>query len=175
MNSTILPGSCAFTTSAGVFKPRQEGREVTFEPPPPDFAEDLLAILLHFGYESAGCARLFMPRAPNQQLKQDRRQINPFLRQPVLHFSSICFRRFRVNNGGRFKFLKTVRQDVRGNAFARFLEFLKRAESANHQIANNQQRPAIAELLERDTDRAAGPAFSHNRYYLDRLQNASNF
>ena len=53
----------------------------------------------------------------------------------------------------------TLRQDVRRNPFARCLELLKGPEPADHQIANDQQRPAISKPLEGDTHRAAGPAF----------------
>ena len=56
----------------------------------------------------------------------------------------------------RLELLQAVRQDIRGNPFSRFLELLKGVKSADHQVANDQQRPAIPESLEGDTDRAAG-------------------
>jgi len=58
----------------------------------------------------------------------------------------------------RLEFLQSVGQDVGGNSLARFLELPKRPEAANHQIADDQERPAIPEPLKRDAHRAAGPA-----------------
>ena len=78
-----------------------------------------------------------MPRSPNEQLQQHRCQVNPFLREPVVYPSSIRFLYLRCNDPRRSEFLQAVRQDVGGNPFARFLEFLKRSEAANHQIADD--------------------------------------
>ena len=78
----------------------------------------------------------------------------PFLRQPVVHPSSIRLFHLRGDDPRRFELLQTVRQDVGGDPLARFLELLERPEPANHQIADDQQRPAIPKHLERDADRA---------------------
>ena len=78
-----------------------------------------------------------MSRPPDEQLQKHRRQINPFLREPVVYPAAIRFLYFRGNDPRRFEFLQAVRQNVSGNPFARFLEFLKRPKAANHQIADD--------------------------------------
>ncbi len=152
-------GSRQVTSNSTVPKFRYQWSRVPFPPSAPDFSKDFFAILLHFRDQSTGCCRLLVPRPPNEQFQKYRCQINPFLRQPVVHPSSIRLLRLRGDDPRRFELPQTVRQDVRGNPFARFPELLKCPEPANHQIADNQQRPAISKHLEGDTHRAAGPGF----------------
>jgi len=78
-----------------------------------------------------------MSRPPDEQLQKHRRQINSFLREPVVYPASICLFYLSGDDSCTFEFLQTVRQDVGGNPFARCLEFLKRPETANHQIADD--------------------------------------
>src|SRR2546425_931661 len=74
------------------------------------------------------------------------------------HGSCLLLFGFRNQNSRRLELLQAVRQNVRSDAFTRLLEILKRAKSADHHIADDQQRPAIPENLKGDTDWAAGPA-----------------
>jgi hypothetical protein len=53
---------------------------IPFSPSAPDLGEKLLAVLFHFFNQTVGRPCLFVPRSPNQQLQQHRRQINAFLR-----------------------------------------------------------------------------------------------
>jgi hypothetical protein len=108
-------------------------------PPSPDFRENFPAILLYLRDESAGCPCVLVPRAPNQQLQQNRRQVNSLLRQPVVHTPAISLLYFRGDDSSRFKLLETVRQNVGRDAFTRFLKLSESSEAANHQIADNQQ------------------------------------
>src|SRR6266403_198598 len=63
--------------------------------------------------------------------------------------------------------LKTIGQDVRGDSFVGFEEFLVGTESAKHHVANDQERPAITKDFHRSiqgTLRAplgAGSPFRH--------------
>ncbi len=124
-----------------------------------DFREDCFAMLLHVGDESAGRSRLLVPRSPNEQLQKYRRQINSLLRQPVIHPSCIRLLRLRGDDPRRLELPQTVCQDVGGYPLARLLELLKCPEPASHQIADDQQRPAISKHLQGDTHWAAGPTF----------------
>ena len=125
-------GFVPLTTTTGVAKFGQQWRRVPLAPPFPDFGEDLFAILRHFLDESAGCPRLFVPRPPNKDLENYRRKINPFLRQPVVHSSRVCFFHLSGDDSHHPKLLQAVSENVRRNPFARFLELLKGPKPANH-------------------------------------------
>ena len=66
---------------------------------------------------------------------------------------------FGVEDAGGFEFLQAVGEDVGGDAFARFLKFLERTVAAHHEVADDQQRPAVSEGLKRQADGAAGTTF----------------
>ena len=117
-------------------------------PSPPDFGQKFLAILLQLPDDSGGRSRLFMPRSPNQQLQKHRRQINPFLSEPVVYSASIRFFHLRGNDPGLLEPPQTLRQDVGGDFLAAFPEFLECLASAHHQIADDQQRPAVSQHFE---------------------------
>ncbi len=152
-------GLHGFVTALIVPEFGQERRRIPLAPPPPDFRNHLFAIVCHSRNQRAGRTRLLMARCPNEQLQKHRRQINSLLRQPVVHSAPVRFLFFGGNDPGHLEPLQAVRQNVGGNSFARFLELLERPEPANHQVADDEQRPAISKPLERDTYRAAGTAF----------------
>src|ERR1700757_1607567 len=112
-------GLHGFVTALIVPEFGQERRWIPLAPPPPDFCNNLLAILRHFRNQSAGCIRLLMARRPNEQVQKYRRQINSLLRQPVVHPACVRFLLFGGNDPGGFEPLPAVRQNVGGNPFAR--------------------------------------------------------
>ena len=114
----------------------------------------MLAISCHRLEQATGCAGVRVPGAPDQQLPKDRRQIDSFLRQPVAHASSIRRILLRGDDVSRFELAQAVRQDVRRDSLTGLLKFLERPETTNHQIANDQKRPAVADDLQRNADRA---------------------
>jgi len=91
--------------------------------------------------------------SPDKQLQKDRRKINPLLRQPVAHPSSISRIGLRSNDISRFELAQTVRQNVRRNSFARPLKFFEGPEATNHQIANDQKGPSVSDGLEGNANR----------------------
>jgi hypothetical protein len=103
------------------------------------------------------CCR-FVPGTPNEQVQEDRRQVNSFLREAVIDLPPIGLFRFRGDDAGGLEIPESVREDVGGDTFTRFLEFLKSAEAADHEIADDEERPAIAQEFEGDADRASGSA-----------------
>jgi hypothetical protein len=138
---------------------RYQGSRVPFSPPSPGFSEEIFAVLLHGGDECARRRRLLVPRRPNMQVQEYRGQVNSFLRQPVIHPSSIGLLDFGGEDPRRLELLQTIGQDVRGNPFPRFLKLLKCPEPPDQQITDDQQRPAISKHLEGDAHRAVGAAF----------------
>jgi hypothetical protein len=100
-----------------------------------------------------------MPGSPDQQIQQDRRKVDALLRQPVVHATAISALRLGGDDATGLEPLQSVGQDVAGDAFARLLKLLEGVVAANHQITHDQQRPAIAENLQANIDRASGTMF----------------
>src|SRR6266699_648994 len=159
-------GSCLllFVKKFSVLRPNPapldlQGSWISFPPSSPYFSKKCNAVLCHHFNRRRRQSRSLVPRSPDEQLQQNRRKVNTFFGQPVVYSAGILLLGFRNQNSRRLELLHAVRQNVRSDAFTRLREFLERAKSADHQIADDQQRPAIPENLKRDADRAAGPAF----------------
>lgn len=99
-----------------------------------------------------------MARTPKQQFEQDRRKINPLLREAVANAPPVGLVRLSGDDPGGGKLAEPVRKNVGRDALARLLKLLEGTKPANHQVANNQKRPAISENLERNADWARGAA-----------------
>ena len=144
------------TDSAILVKSRYQWRQIPLLPSPTRFRKNLLAVAGHFVNEGAGSPRRLVPRTPYKQLQKHRRQIDAFLCQPIVYPTSVGFLRCSDDNSSRFELAQAVSQYVGGNAFARLLELLEGLEAANHQITNDQKRPAVPQRFKRNTDRTAG-------------------
>jgi hypothetical protein len=142
-----------------VLKSWQQRSSIPFPPASPDFHEYLFAILGHVFNHRAGSPGLLMPCAPNQEFQEDWREINPFSRQTIVQLSSVQIVGLRRDDSRRPEPSQAIRQNVCGYPFARLLELPKSSEPANHQITNNQQRPAVSKDLKGDAHRASRPAF----------------
>ena len=125
-----------------------ERLRISFPPPSSHLREDGQAIPVHLRDEGAGRRCFLVPRPPDEQLQEHWRQVNAFLRQPVVYPPAIPLLDLRSDNPRRLKLAQAIRQDVGGNAFARFLKLLKRPKAANHEVADDQQRPAVPKGLE---------------------------
>jgi len=88
-----------------------------------------------------------MLRSPNEQLEKNGRKINPFARQPVVHPASIQLFGLGGNDSAGEELPEAVGQDVRRNPLTRLLKLPERPESANHEIANDEQGPTVPEDL----------------------------
>src|SRR3989442_1759087 len=135
-----------------------QGSWIPLSPSSPYFSKKCIAVLCHPFNRRRRQSGSLVPRSPDEQLQQKRRKVNTFFGQPVVYSAGILLLGFRNQNSRRLELLQPVRQNVCGDAFTRLLEILKRAKSADHHIADDQQRPAIPENLKGDTDWAAGPA-----------------
>ncbi len=117
---------------AGVPEFRKKGSQVPFLPSTPDFRQDHFPILLQFVNESAGGPCLLVSRAPNEQIQEDRRQINSLSGQPVIHLPRVLLVHLRGDNSSRLKLVQTVGQNVRSDSFTRALELLECSVTADH-------------------------------------------
>ena len=90
----------------------------------------------------------FMLPGPEDQLGEDRSEIDALARELVNLLSPIGFIRPRGNNTVRLQPLQAVRKDVGGDPLGTFQELFKGVRLAEHHVTEDQQRPAIAEDLD---------------------------
>src|ERR1700722_20805300 len=83
----------------------QQRSMVSFFPSPPYFRQHFCAMLLHILDDGTRRLRLFIPRSPDQQFQECRRQVNPFLCKPVVHTSPIILHSLRDDDPCRFELL----------------------------------------------------------------------
>lgn len=111
---------------------------------------------LHVIDNSAGRARILVTRPPHQQFQHYWSEVDSLLGKTIVHAATVGFVGFREDDSSFLKPQETSGQDVSCDSLTRLLELLECAVAANHEIANDQQRPAISEPLERDADRTSG-------------------
>ncbi len=144
--------------NAGFWELGDQRSGVVLAPAAARFRDDVRAVVFHLGDKSTGSARALMARGPDQKIEKDWREIDTLPGQAVIEFSGVGGRDTRGDNSGFGQSLETAGEDVGSDAFTGLLELLKGAQAANHEIANDQKGPAVAEHLQRNTHRAAGPA-----------------
>lgn len=121
---------------------------VARSPASPDFVEQSFAVLRHLLDQGARHFCVLVPRSPNQQLQQHRREINTFLRKAVIYPSTVGFVYLGRNYSCGFELLKPVRQNICRHAFTRFLKLLKSTVATDHEITNDQERPVVPKNLQ---------------------------
>ena len=77
-------------------------------------------------------AGLFMARRPDRHFRKHGRQVNPFGRKRVNHFSSIGGVSFRLDNSVGLQPAETVGQNIGGDFFVGVQEFVKGLVSTRH-------------------------------------------
>ena len=100
-----------------------------------------------------------MPSSPDQQFQKHRSEINSFPGKPVIQFAPVILVFFPSHNSSLLEPLKPVCQDIGCYAFARSFKFFEGSISADHQVADDQQRPPVSKDFESDADGAAGAPF----------------
>ena len=98
-----------------------------------------------------------MLRAPDEQIQKHRRQIDAFLSEPVVHLPAILRFDFGDQNVVGLEPAQAIGQNIGGDAFPRLLELPERTVAANHEIPDNQQRPAISQDVQRDAHWTSRP------------------
>lgn len=103
-------------------------------------------------------AGFFVPRGPQHHLGQYRSQIDALRRKRINELAPVGWIGLRGNDSMTFQSAQTVGQHVGGYTFVRSQKFLECSGPAHHHVANNQQRPPIAQHLDgriQGTPRAA--------------------
>jgi hypothetical protein len=134
-------------------RPRSGSTTRTFSPPLPRDGQELFLVFLHLADERP-IAGIFVVGGPKDHFSEDGSEIDSFGGKRVNQFSPVR----RVACGGddsmNDQLLQTIGQDVCGDSFVGFQEFLVGAESSQHHVANDQERPVIAKDFHRSVERA---------------------
>ena len=130
-------------------------------------SEELLFIGAHLADERL-VASFFVARRPEDHFGKYGSKIDAFGRQCIKHFPAIRRIAMRCEDTAGFQPAQTVRQNVGRDFFVRMKEFVKGLVAAKHHVAQNQQRPAVAQHFNRGVQGATRAAlwhrflFSHN-------------
>src|SRR5271163_252459 len=116
--------------------------------------------------------RLLVRARPQHHLRQHRSQINSFRRQPVNQLPSIPGVRPRRDNPVSAQLAQPVRQYIGRDPFITLHELLICPEIPQHHVADNQQRPAVSQHLNRCIQRTLRSPF--NLAFLSHLATLDN-
>lgn len=131
--------------------------DCVFGPALPHFSQQLLLVLFHLP-DKRLVFRLFVPGGPEDHFREDWRKIDSFLCEQVKQPSAIRRISFRGNDSIGLQLPQAIGQYVCGDSFEGLQEFLVGPESPQHHVADNQQRPAIAQRLHRSVQRTPRPS-----------------
>jgi len=130
-------------------------------------SQELFLAGLHLPHERLVFG-LLVPCRPQDHFREHRREIDAFCGKRINHFSAVGSVSFRGDNSVGFQAAKAVRQDIAGDFFIRFKEFVKAAVSANHHVSQDQERPAISQHLDGNIERAARPPLGRRLLFRHR-------
>jgi len=117
-------------------------------PPLADICNELFFVFQNDSYELL-ISRILMTRRPQHHLREYRREVNALRSQQINQFSPIFGVTFSPDDSIPFQSLQSVGQYIRRNPFIRSEKLLERPRSPQHHVANNQQRPAVSQHLNR--------------------------
>jgi hypothetical protein len=115
-------------------------------------------VLPHFPDERL-IAGFFVRGRPQDHFCEHRSKIDTFGGEQINQFSSIVGIPFRGDNSIGFQPPQAVGQYIGRDSFVGLQEFFVRPEAAEHHVADDQERPAIAQHFDGSIQRAPGPAF----------------
>jgi hypothetical protein len=103
-------------------------------------------------------ARIFVRGRPQDHFREHRRQVNPFGCQLVNQLPSVPRVRCSGDDPIRSQPAQAICQDVRRDPLVALHKLLVRSEPSEHHVADDQQRPAIAQHLHRSVQWTLRPA-----------------
>ena len=124
--------------------------------------QELVLVCSHLPDERL-VAGFFMSGRPQNHFRQHWRKINALGRQRVNHFSAVGGISLCLDNSVGFQAAETVSQNICRNFFAGVQKLVKRLVSTQHHVAQDQERPPIAQRFHRcvewTSERRFGAAF----------------
>jgi hypothetical protein len=137
---------------------RRCGRSEVWHAPFLDGCEEGLFVFAHFVDERL-IAGAFVSGGPQNHFGENGGEVESLRREQVDEFAAIGGVRTRGDNAIGFETAEAVGEDVRSGALVGVEEFLKVAGAAEHHVADDEQRPAIAEHFDRGVEGTPGAAF----------------
>ena len=133
-------------------------RSDCFGPTLPYRRYEFVFVLLHL-LDKRLIPGTFVRACPEDHFREDRCEINALRRERVNQFASVR-RVWPVGDDSMSdQLLQAIGQNIRRDSLVGSQELLVRPESAKHHVANNQQRPAIAQYLHRSIQRTPRAPF----------------
>jgi hypothetical protein len=118
--------------------------------------DNLLLVLSHLPDEML-IAGIFVRGCPQNHFRKHRRQIDSFLRQQVGHLASVRWVCFCGDDPVGDQLAQAICQDIGRDALIALHEFLIGTRPPQHHVADDQQRPAVAQHLHRSVQRTLRP------------------
>ena len=109
-----------------------------------DGSQKLLLVLLHL-LDKRLILGFFMPGGPENHFREHGSEIDAFCGERVDQLSPVGGIRLGGDDSIHFQPAQAIGQNVCGDSFVGLQEFLVAPESAQHHVAEDEQRPAIAQ------------------------------
>lgn len=116
----------------------------------PDLSDEALSLVDQASHDFRWGRGLLVLGRPNDHLNQDRQQIEPLGCRPIADDSRVSLRSGSRDDAMFPERFETIRENVRGDAFIAFLKLLECRQALDHQVSENQQRPAVAQDFQGD-------------------------
>lgn len=123
-----------------------------------DFCKELLLVLSHpldkrliFGFLVGGC--------PKDHFGENRGEIDSLRRELVNQLTPIGWVAFGNDDSMSLQLPQAICQDIRRDSFVGAQEFFEGPGAQEHHVADDQERPAIAQHLDGSIQGAARAAF----------------
>jgi hypothetical protein len=133
------------SVSCGSGERGQNRSSILFPPATLNFGEESCTIPRQALDERAGSSRPVVSRSPEPELQKDRSQSDSFVRQSIVHPPPVSLISLDAYNSICFQPFQPVRQNVGSNPLACVMKFLEGLQATHHQIANDYERPAVAD------------------------------
>jgi hypothetical protein len=140
-------------------------RQSSFFPPLPYGKKELFLAGSHLPDQGL-VAGLFMARRPQHHFCKYRRQVNPFGRQLVNYLPPVGGISMCLDNAVGFQPAETVGQNICGDFFVGVQKFVKGLISAKHHVAQDQERPPVAQHFHRGVQRTSRTALGRRLLFL---------
>src|SRR2546425_8543703 len=119
-------------------------------------SQKLLLVLLHLP-DKRLITGIFVRGCPQDHFREHRCKIDSFGCEQVNQLSPVRWVSFRGNDSMSFQLTTATRQYVRRDSFIGLQEFFVGSRSSQHHVADNQQRPAIAQYPHGSIQRTPRP------------------
>lgn len=132
-----------------------------------DVGVEMLFVRAHEADERL-IADVFMARRPKDHFGEDGSEIDAFGRERVDALAAVGGILPGREDAEVFEATEAVGENIGGDFFFGLQKFVKAGVTAQHHVAENEQRPAIAEHFDRGVERTAGaplrsgPLFRHS-------------